>query len=257
LPILAERGYLIPAINTESVDYVACAQQLARSIRQWHPSANISVITVNRCSDPVFDHVIPLPHGDLEGYVNDWQCFDASPYRQTIKLEADMWCAGPIDHWWNLFELRDVVISRGCRNLYDQPAQSRSYRKIFDQNHLPDVYNAVTYWRVSRPARQFFATVRDIFENWASYRRVLKFADEAPTTDVVYAMAAVILGPESVMLPAGLGPSIVHMKQHMIGLLGDDWTQELVAEQTMPGLRINTVAQWGLVHYHVKEAFRD
>jgi len=99
--------------------------------------------------------------------------------------------------------------------------------------------------------------VRDIFENWASYRRVLKFADEAPTTDVVYAMAAVILGPESVMLPAGLGPSIVHMKQHMIGLLGDDWTQELVAEQTMPGLRINTVAQWGLVHYHVKEAFRD
>jgi len=41
LPITAERGYLIPAINTEETDYVACASRLAETIREWHPNADI------------------------------------------------------------------------------------------------------------------------------------------------------------------------------------------------------------------------
>ena len=251
MPLLAERGYLIPAIDTDSVDYLSCAVQLARSIRQWHPDANISVLTVKRCSDPVFDHVIPLPYGDLGGYANDWQCFAASPYRQTIKLEADMIAAGPVDHWWTLFELRDVVISQACRTYRDEPAQSRFYRKCFDANNLPDVYNAITYWRLSTTAKEFFDLVREIFEHWAEYKKLLKFAEDSASTDVVYAMAAQIMGPERVTLPAGLGPSIVHMKRHINSLHGEDWTRELIWE-TDP-FRINTIAQWGFVHYHTKE----
>jgi hypothetical protein len=251
LPILAERGYLIPAIDSDTVDYLSCAIKLARSIRQWHPNANISVLSVKRCSDPVFDHVIPLPYGDLGGYTNDWQVFHASPYRQTIKLEADMICASPIDHWWTLFERRDVVVSQGARTFYNEPATSRYYRKIFDENNLPDVYNAITYWRLSATAREFFDLVRAIFEHWNEYKTLLKFPDEYPTTDVVYAMAAVIMGPENITLPAGLGPTMVHMKRYINPVLSDNWTKELTWE-TDP-LRINTVAQFGLVHYHIKE----
>jgi hypothetical protein len=246
---------LIPAIDTDSVDYLSCAVQLARSIRQWHPDANISVISVKRCNDPVFDHVIPLPYGDLGGYANDWQCFAASPYRQTIKLEADMLCASPIDHWWTLFERRDVVVSQGARTFYDEPAESRYYRKTFDQNNLPDVYNAVTYWRLSMVAQEFFDLVKNIFEQWNEYKTLLKFPDDVPTTDVVYAIAAVIMGPENVTLPPGLGPTIVHMKRHINPIQSDNWTKELTWENDP--FRINTVAQWGLVHYHVKEWSND
>jgi hypothetical protein len=251
LPVTHERGYLIPAIDSDSVDYLRCAVQLARSIRRWHPDANITALTVKQCSDPVFDQVIPLPHGDLGGYRNDWQVFDASPYRQTIKLEADMIAAGPVDHWWTLFERRDVVVSLGARDFYDRPAESRYYRKIFDQNDLPDVYNAITYWRLSATAKEFFSLVRSIFEHWTEYKTLLKFPEDEPSTDVVYAMAAKIMGPESVTLPQKLGPNIVHMKRHIIPTQSHDWTQELVWE-TDP-FRINTVAQWGLVHYHVKD----
>ena len=251
LPVTHERGYLIPAVDTTSVDYLSCAIRLARSIRQWHPDANISVISVKRCSDPVFNHVIPLPYGDLGGYANDWQVFYASPYRQTIKLEADMICASPVDHWWTLFEQRDVVVSQGARTFYDQPAESRFYRKIFDQNELPDVYNAVTYWRLSKTAQDFFQLIRNIFENWTEYKKLLKFPEEIPSTDVVYAMAAQIIGASQVTLPKGLGPTIVHMKQHINPIQGTDWTKELVWENNP--FRINTVAQFGLVHYHIKE----
>ena len=98
---------------------------------------------------------------------------------------------------------------------------------------------------------EFFNLVRAIFTHWDQYRTLLKFPDELATTDVVYAIAAVIMGTEQVTLPVGLGPTIVHMKQHMIGTTMEDWTQELVWEHDP--FRINTVAQWGLVHYHVKE----
>ena len=234
------RGYIIPAIGDV---YVKCAGQLAESIRAFHPDANITIITADM-----------LPYGDLGGFVNDWQCYEISPYTETIKLEADMWCASPIGHYWDLFANRDVVISTGARDFYDQPATSRYYRKIFDNNNLPDVYNAITYWRASDTAKEFFALVRDMFENWGNYKTLLKLPDAVPTTDVVYAMAAVVMGVENVTLPNNIAPTIVHMKKHIIPIVSERWTDELILERTNPGIRINTVAQWGLVHYHVKEA---
>ena len=237
MPVTAERGYLIPAIGDV---YVACAQKLSDSIHKWHPNANVTILTTEM-----------LPFGNLGGYANDWQCFAASPYRQTIKLEADMIAASPIDHWWTLLEKRDVVISQGARTFYDEPAESRYYRKIFDQNNLPDVYNAITYWRLSNTAREFFNLVRLIFDHWEDYKKILKFPDDAATTDVVYAIAAQIIGTEQVTLPAGLGPTIVHMKRYINPIQSNNWTTELIWENNP--FRINTIAQWGLVHYHIKE----
>ena len=237
MPILAERGYVIPAIGPV---YKDCAEQLAHSLRQFHPAANVTIVTADM-----------LPYGDLGGWANDWQMFAVSPYRQTIKLEADMIVASPVDHWWTLFELRDVVISQGCRDFYGQQSSVRTYRKCFDVNHLPDVYNAVTYWRLSSTAKEFFDLVRQIFEHWTEFRKLLKFADDQPSTDVVYAMAAKIMGPERVTLPVGIGPSVVHMKRGINPIKTDDWTQELIWESDP--FRINTIAQTGFVHYHVKE----
>jgi len=239
LPITAERGYLIPAIGD---DYVKCAERLRTSILKYHPQVNITIVTEDM-----------LPRGNLGGYANDWQMFKISPYRQTIKLEADMLCCSSIDHWWTLFEHRDIVISQGARTYYDDLATSRHYRRIFDENNLPDVYNAITYWRLSATAQEFFALVRAIFEQWPEFRKLLKFPDEQATTDVVYAMAAQIMGAENITLPIGYGPQIVHMKRKIIQTQTDNWTKELVWEHTDTGLRIQTVAQHGLVHYYIKD----
>jgi len=239
LPITAERGYLIPAIDRDGSAYRSCAERLADSIRRWHPAAEITIVTQN-----------DLPYGDQGGYANDWQCWYVSPYRQTIKLEADMLATSPIDHWWTLFEHRDVVMSLGARDFYGRRTQCRRYRKIFDDNGLPDVYNAITYWRVSETAQDFFRLVKAIFEHWKDYRTLLRFPDDSPTTDVVYAMSAAIMGHDKVTLPEGMGPTITHMKSGINIIRTADWTQELTWENDPA--RINTVAQWGFLHYHVK-----
>jgi hypothetical protein len=256
LPVQSERGYLVVAQNIGTIDYVACAIKLARSIRQFHPDAKIALLTDSTDKSNAFDYHVAFTHPLSDNpYANDWQVFGTSPFRQTIKLEADMVIASEIDHWWVMLEHRDVVISTGARDFYDQPSASRFYRKVFDTNNLPDVYNAITYWRLSETAQQFFQLVRSIFEHWAEYKTLLKFPDEVPSTDLVYAMAAQIIGPELVTMPFATYPRMVHMKRHMIPTHSEDWTQELTWEYNP--LRINTVAQWGAVHYHVKDWRHD
>ena len=242
---LRERGYLIPAVNDDVTDYQRCAEQLRESILTWHPQADITIVTKDM-----------LPYGDQGGQANDWQMYKISPYHETIKLEADMIACSHIDHWWTLLRNRDMVISTGCRDWRDNFTDCRYYRRVWDENYLPDVYNAITYWRVSPMAKEFFRWCRLLWENWATVRRCLVQPPDRPSTDLVYAIAADIIGRDQVTLP-GLGPTIIHMKQHIAGTVQSDWTQEFIWEYHRGWMRINTISQWGLLHYCKKDWVPD
>jgi hypothetical protein len=257
--VLFERGYLIIASNNDRDDYVACARALAKSLRYWMPDCKICLVTDAVETDPVFDIVKPFPYGDQDPngewkLSNDWQAFHASPFRQTIKLEADMIVNGPIDHWWSWFEHRDVVVSRGVRNYLNQSSDCRAYRRHWDDNDLPDLYNAITYWRLSRTASEFFQMVRDLFEHWTEARRALKYCDSMPAnTDMIYAMTAKYMGEDRVTLPDSW-PNMIHMKPAINYLKTDarPWTDEFAYELVGGRLRINSVEQHGVIHYHDK-----
>lgn len=259
MPVQFERGYLIIASNNDRDDYVACARALAKSLRWWMPECKICLVTDSKETDPVFDLVKPFPYGDQDPngnwkLANDWQAFYASPFRQTIKLEADMIVNGPIDHWWSWFEHKDLVVSRGMRNYLNSDSDCRAYRRHWDDNDLPDLYNAITYWRLSKTASEFFALVKNFFENWSEVRKTLKYCDSlAANTDMIYAMAAKYLGEEHVSLPTAW-PSIIHMKPAVNYLKTDarPWTDEMVYELIDGRLRINTVEQYGAIHYQHK-----
>ncbi len=257
MPVQAERGYLIIAVNNDTTDYISCARRLNDSIKHWMPAAQTCLVTDVATDLPEFDFVVPLPHGDIATnswkLSNDWQAFRASPFRQTIKLEADMLITSSIDHWWNILQHRDVVISTGCRDYYGNNSGNRFYRKIFDANNLPDVYNAITYWRLSTTAQEFWTWVRRIFESWKEYKTLLKFPEDEPTTDIVYAMAAQIMGTEKVTMPFTTYPKIVHMKKRIIKTRTENWTRELVWEFNDGQLKINTIAQHGAFHYSIKD----
>lgn len=258
-----ERGYLILAQNNGHTDYVQCARALAMSLRKVEPQAKICLLTDDAAhADPLFDYVKIFPFGDRAQthdwkLVNDWQCFYASPFRQTIKLEADMLIPSSINHWFDICSSRDLVVTIGARNYHNQRAKERQYRKIFDANGLPDVYNAITYWRLSSTAQRFFDTVKDIFENWHSVMATLKYgANEPINTDLAYALALVALGIENFTLPGDV-PGLIHMKPALNALRSQDWTKELVWEFGDSGFRINTIQQKWPVHYHVKDFARE
>lgn len=250
---IEEQGYIIPAFNVGGTDYVDCARALAKTLLMHNPHARICLLTNEKyAADPVlfaYTHTVDIQNENP--FANDYLVFKNTPFRETIKLEADMMIASSIEHWWDIFKHRDLVISTGCRDWKDHTSTVRNYRQVFDDNNLPDVYNAITYWRLSETAKEFFDLVRDIFGNWEQFKTLLKFPPDAPDTDLVYAMAAQIIGPERCTLPFASYPKIVHMKRHIAGTQTEDWTKELVWE-TDP-LRIQTVAQWGAFHYNVKD----
>ena len=189
--------------------------------------------------------------------MNDWQCFYASPFSRTIKLEADMLLPRSIEHWFDVCLQKDLVVTIGARNYHNQLAKERNYRRVFDANDLPDVYNAITYWRLSHDAQDFFDTVRSIFDNWDAVMSGLRFGTDQPiNTDLAYAVALMLLGPEKYTLPGDV-PGMIHMKQALNGLESEDWTRELVWEFGKDSFRLNTVEQMWPVHYHVKKFAKE
>jgi len=258
MSIEAERGYLVVAQNNSTVDYVLCARMLARSIRLVEPDAKICLLTDKEISYAEFDYIKLFPFGDQAAdsewkLKNDWQCFYASPFRETIKLEADMIIPQNISHWFDICSAREVVVTIGARDYNNLLSKSRHYRQIFDKNNLPDVYNAVTYWRLSQTAKIFFETVRQIFDQWAIVMTALKFGAEQPlNTDLAYAIAVRLIGEDILTLPGSV-PSLIHMKSRINNLSSENWTRELVWELAPGSVRINTVEQMWPFHYHIKD----
>ena len=235
------------AQDTEKTNYTKCAETLKKSILRVMPDANVTIITTDM-----------LPYGDLAKnsdwkLINDWQVYEASPYDYTIKLEADMYIPRKLDHWWDVLKERDVVISSTIRNVQQEISDVRVYRRFIDDNNLPDVYNAITYFKKSDTAKEFFDLVKEIFTNWGEYKKILKCnPDEIATTDWVYALASHILGIEKTTLPTFTEMSMIHMKQFINNHPTENWTDTFIYECLPDQIRIQTIPQLYPLHYHVK-----
>jgi len=236
------RGFVIMAQDTSIISYTKCAEALEKSIKRVMPNTNITIITTDM-----------LPYGDLGGYTNDWQVYESSPYHETIKLEADMYIPRNIEHWWDILSIQDIVVSSSIRNYKQEISDNRLYRRFIDDNNLPDAYNAITYFKKSDTAKQFFDIVRNVFENWDEYKTILKCnPKELATTDWVYAIACHIMGVEKTMMPTFTEMSMIHMKQYINGTPTENWTDTFIYECLSNQIRIQTIPQQYPFHYHIK-----
>lgn len=266
-----DRGFLTIAQNTDGVDYLRLAYAQAMSIKLTMPDSQYCVIvdksTNEQITDEqrlVFDHIRVLDEDyakqDEWKLANEWQVFNLSPYKETIKVESDILFTRSIEHWWHAFRLRDIVLSLGTRDFKGKQAKSRVYRKIFDANQLPDVYNGLMYFRYSKTASEFFEIAEQVFKQWETVKEnILKgFSYEEASTDVVYAITAKTLGVELCTLPDCDFINFTHMK-NAINDWPDDksWTEMIMTEIDLPMIRINNVNQYHPVHYQDKNWLTD
>ena len=266
-----DRGFLTIAQNTDGVDYLRLAYAQAMSIKLTMPDSQYCVIvdksTNEQITDEqrlVFDHIRVLDEDyakqDEWKLANEWQVFNLSPYKETIKVESDILFTRSIEHWWHAFRLRDIVLSLGTRDFKGKQAKSRVYRKIFDANQLPDVYNGLMYFRYSKTASEFFEIAEQVFKQWETVKEnILKgFSYEEASTDVVYAITAKTLGIELCTLPDCDFINFTHMK-NAINDWPDDksWTEMIMTEIDLPMIRINNVNQYHPIHYQDKNWLTD
>lgn len=228
----------------QGIDYENCAKILETSIKKCMPDSSVTIVTTDM-----------LPYGDQAPNTfwklqNDWQVYEASPYEYTIKLEADMIIPQSIDYYWDLCKHRDIVVCSTIRDYKNEVSNVKAYRQFTQDNNLPDVYNAITYFRKSEKAKQFFELIRNIFENWEQWKSILICnKDEICTTDWAYSIACKYMGIDNTTLPND-SISMVHMKKYINNLITEDWTKELICEYEP--FRVNSNVQRYPFHYHIK-----
>ena len=262
------QGFLTIAQNSDR-DYLRLAYVQAMSVKLTMPESKYAVVvdqaTAEQIQDHhrrVFDHVIILPedHAATESWKlsNEWQVFELSPFKETIKLESDLLFTRSIKHWWTALRLRDVVLSTGCRDFLGQASSSREYRRVFDDNGLPDVYNGLMYFRYSQLAAEFFYTAKLIFSQWDRVVDTLKNCrDPQPTTDLVYAITSEIVGRELTTLPSLDFINFTHMKPDINSWPHKPWPKMVVTEFDLPMIRINNQNQYHPLHYFDKDWISD
>lgn len=261
---LAQQGFLTFAQNSD-VDYLRLAYVQAMSIKLTQKENQYAVIvdeeTLAQVTDKhraVFDHIITLPmdYAKLDRWKlgNEWQAFDLTPFKETIKVESDVLFTRSIDHWWTAFRLQDIVLSLGCRDYQGNISDQRRYRQVFDDNDLPDTYNGLMYFRYSQLAHDFFAAAREVYAGWGIMSQQLKNCrDDQPTTDLVYSIVAKHIGVENCTLPGCDFINFTHMKNAINQWPeATSWTELVVSEVDVPMIRVNNQNQYHPVHYQDK-----
>ena len=196
-----DRGYTWFALNNSETDYIELSKCLARSIKKHNTDNNVCIITDKPVEHEEFDHVVVLKEDyskEQEWKLNnEWQVFELTPFKHTIKLEADMLFTANTDWWWNQLHQHNMIFSYHCRSYKDERIAKTPYRKLFERNNLPDVYNCLTYFRKSKQAQTFYNICRDITLNWQEVKdkMLVNCHDKQATTDVVYALALKIMDP--------------------------------------------------------------
>jgi hypothetical protein len=197
------KGFLWFAQNNDKTDYVALSIKLAKSIKHWNRENKVCVITDEQSKfeskhvDVV--KVLKKDHSadhDIK-WANECQAFALSPFKHTIKLEADMVWTINTDWWWYHLWQHDLVFSVHCRDYRDNIIKETPYRKLFIRNRLPDIYNGLMYFRRSKKSQKFYNIAQAIVNNWDEVKSKLLIAchDQYPSTDVVFALAYRILDP--------------------------------------------------------------
>jgi len=220
------KGFLIFAQNTDTIDYVRQAYALALSIKFSQTDINaVSIITnspVPEKYQTAFDQIIPIPWFDdtVDSALkaeHRWKLYHASPYTETIVLDADMLMLADIGVWWEYCGNYDIKFcNRICNYKKDIIVQDTHHRKTFISNNLNNPYYALHYFKQSDYAHDFYKVLEFVINNWEYCRGTFAPLDpqEWISMDLAVALASKIYGIEDdVSSPL----EFVHMKPAIQG----------------------------------------
>jgi hemolysin-activating ACP:hemolysin acyltransferase len=218
-------GYLCIAQNNGEVDYLQMAYLQALSCKLTQSlDNNFSVIvdkeTYEQVTDAhlaVFDEIIVLKN-DLATkskikMQNECQAFTYSPYKSTIKTECDMLFTADLSWLWNTYSQFTYSFTQTVYTYDGHAIDNRKYRKQFDENLMPNIYSAWTYFTYDTACKEIYDTMRVITDDWDYYRDnyLVNCRYDEPRTDEVYALALKILDVK----PQDTGFGFVHMKSKL------------------------------------------
>ena len=257
-------GFVLIALNTD-VDYNRLAYACALSIKHSQPSErnHVTVFTNNTQAfekyqvqgaiDSVEQYYGPL------GMDSRSRVYELTPYEHTIFLDCDMLILDSID--WNMLADYYLYVASTALDFKGNAVVGYGpYRKLFEQHHLPNLYNAFTYFKKSdSTTKKFFDLVKLITDNPREF--ITRFLPNCTLltmpTDEAFSLAALILDIHEVITNNIV--KVTHMKPLIQNWPEvDQWTKHINLTIDDNGQTyISTWAQHGLLHYVDKTAIND
>jgi hypothetical protein len=223
------KGFLVFAQNTESVNYLKQAYALALSIKSTQQSVtSISVVTNDIVPEEyksVFDQIIEIPWSDSSKHSswkieNRWKLYHVTPYNETMVLDTDMIFLDDISPWWEYCSNSDLKFCSKIKNYKDEVvARDYVHRKAFINNHLPNPYVALHYFKKSDLAYTFYKALEFVVKNWERCYQISapKNTQRWLSIDLSTAIAIDLLGIEDQVIDQNSPLEFVHMKPAIQG----------------------------------------
>ena len=269
------RGYIVLAQNSRGSNYSRLAYALALSIQNSQSVVkNVTLMTdvktLPKKYNGVFDKIVDIPWTDNAAnskwkIENKWKYIYASPYDETVILDADMLFPADVSYWWDILSTKDVWVTDKPRTFRGEIITSTKYRPAFVSNDLPNVYTAFMYFKKTDVAFELFKLTELIFGNWERF--FYEFLDESRpknlSGDVAYALAIKLLGIKDECFGNVDGlPTFVHMKSFLqnvdVNTVTEDWTKHFPTYFADNGtFKIGNYNQTLPFHYHIKEWMTD
>ena len=191
---------------------------------------------------------------------NRWKAYHATPYEQTILLDADMLILSDLDNVWKQLQDKNLYFTSQVKNFRGDILTDRVYRKTFIENQLPNLYSGFCYFKKSEESLEFWKLVELITLNWEKFYGEFspKNYQKFYSLDVTISIAAKILGLENCFDNNQIC-SFTHMKSLIQGwhTVHPDWTKvaqvEIIDADT---IYINQFKQSGVLHY-VEDSFLE
>lgn len=260
---IGDQGYLTYAINNEHTDYLQMAYYLACSIKETQTINGITLATDSathaQLTDKqreIFDEVVIISPTAQTGknFRHEASAWSITPYKRTIKVEADMLFTANHDHWWEILDQKFLCFTTDVKTYWGDTITNRYHRTLFDDNCLPNVYTALYYFQYSKESQQFFTLVNAIYRNWDWFKTyyLKNCRYEHPVSDEVFAIAVKIFGEEQCTLPAPL--SFVHMKNRLQDIPpGEHWWEFASFEKNEHYKNVGFHRQTLPLHYYDKK----
>jgi len=262
------KGYFVTALSSLSGCYIKNAYCLALSLLLTQKKINkLSVMTddINNISakyKEVFDNIIELPEPDLSlgsnwRVQNFYQLYYATPYEETVVLDADMLFFDDVSQWWSSFENCDVIVTNKILDYRGNEITYNPLRDYMYKHDLPDIHNGFLYFNKSDISQELFSRIKLNTINWK--RKCIDLFDEEIhySSDGALQMSVKEMGTLLDFTLEQKIPTFVHMKTCMQGwenAFSKDWRKYIdhYFDNNM-SLFIGEYQIKYPFHYHIRE----
>ena len=265
----SNQGFFVVAQNSADCDYIRQAYYLAKSIANSQSTVkNISLMTNDVVPEQylsAFDKIIKIPFEDHAltsdwKVQNRWKAYHATPYEQTILLDADMLILSDLNYVWKKLQDKNLYFTSQVKNFRGDILTDRVYRKTFIENELPNLYSGFCYFKKSNESLEFWKLVEFITYNWEKFYGEFspKNYQKFYSLDVTISIAVKILGLDNCFDNTQLC-SFTHMKSLIQGWnsVHPNWTKVAQVEiVNADAIYINQFRQFGVLHY-VEDSFLE